>query len=71
MMASFHLTSCIRGYHIYKEIWTPKIGKEDKCQCEPGNREDPYAVAIKKDDSVVGHIFPVFVLYLYNVIAVL
>ena len=55
-MASFHLISCIRGYHIYKEIWTPEIGEEDNCQCEPGNREDPYAVAIKKGDSVVGHI---------------
>ena len=55
-MASIHLTSCIRGYHIYKEIWTPEIGEEGNCQREPGNREDPYAVAIKKGDSVVGHV---------------
>ena len=48
-MASFYLTSCIRGYHIYKEIWTPEIGEEGNYQREPGNREDPYAVAIKGD----------------------
>ena len=26
------------------------------CEHEPGNHEDPYTVAIKKDDRVVGHV---------------
>ena len=56
-MASFHLTSCIRGYHVYRDIWTPVICEEvNHCEREPGNHEDPYAVAIKRSDRVVGHV---------------
>ena len=55
-MASFHLTICIRGYHVYKDTLTPVIGEEVNCEREPGNREDPYTVAIKRGDRVVGHV---------------
>ena len=26
------------------------------CQCEPGNIEDPHAVALLKNDVVLGHV---------------
>ena len=48
-----YLNSCVRGYHIYKEIWTPTINEELQCQRESGNI---HAVAIVKDKVVVGHI---------------
>ena len=41
--------SCVRRYHIYKDIWDAVIGK-------PDNRSDRYAVAIKKDGIIIGHI---------------
>ena len=47
---------CIRGYHIYKEIWTAAIGEVLPCEREPTNPEDRYAVAVKKDDIIVGHL---------------
>ena len=39
-----------------------------------GNRKDPYAIALKKDGSVVGHafnLFHAFVLYLFDMVATL
>lgn len=48
------LLSCVRGYC---KIWTPYINNTLVCRRELGNLEDPYAVAVVKDDDiVVGHI---------------
>ena len=55
-MTSLSYNSCVRGYHIYKEIWTPTINEELLCRLEPGNIQDLHAVAIIKDEVVVGHI---------------
>ena len=46
----------IRGHHVYKEIWTPSIGEVLQCEKEEGNSHDLYAVAVKKQDSIVGHV---------------
>ena len=49
--------SCIRGYHIYGEVWTVIIGEQLLCEREPGNVVDRYAVAVQKDLGVtVGHL---------------
>jgi len=49
--------SCVRGYHIYQEIWTPVIGEHLNCKRERDNTEDRYAVAVcKAEDVVVGHV---------------
>ena len=45
-MSSHRMESCIRGFHICKEVWTPLIGERLGCACEKGNREDPFTVAI-------------------------
>ena len=52
----FVLSSCIRGYHIYKEIWTPSIGEVLLCAREPTNIVDRYAVSVQKDETIVGHL---------------
>ena len=36
---------CVRGYHVYKNIWDASIGEELACQREPSNGVDRYAVA--------------------------
>ena len=28
---------CVRGYHVYKNIWDASIGEELACQREPSN----------------------------------
>ena len=51
--------SCIRGYHVYKQTWTPNYSNPEVLTCirEPGNVVDPYAVAvIDSERTIVGHI---------------
>ena len=48
--------SCIRGHHVYKDIWSPYINEELACVIEEDNSHDPYAVAVKKGGQVVGHL---------------
>ena len=46
MATTYSLDSCVRGYHVYKNIWTAPHGEILTCQNEFGNVEDPYAVAV-------------------------
>ena len=47
---------CIRGYHIYKEVWEAAIGDVLECLREPSNARDRYAVATKKEGNIIGHL---------------
>ena len=54
---SFTVEAMVRGYHVYQSIWDAAINGENlECFREVGNIHDPSAVAITKDDSVVGHL---------------
>ena len=46
----------IRGYHIYKDICTPTIGKTLHTRRETDNDHDDFAVAVTKDGTIVGHV---------------
>ena len=48
--------SCVRGFHVYSNIWIPFVGETLTCEQESGNPQDPYAVAIKKGSEVIGHV---------------
>ena len=52
----FECESCIRGYHVYKEIWNPTVGEHLICERESLNPSDRYAVAVVKDDVIIGHL---------------
>ena len=45
----------VRGYHIYRDIWTAFVNKELNCQREPVNTADPFVVAMVKEDGTVSH----------------
>lgn len=47
---------CVRGYHVYKEIWTAVLGETLPCVRETSNEKDRYAVAVIKDSNIVGHL---------------
>ena len=47
---------CIRGYHVYQEIWEAAVGEVLVCEREPRDVEDRYAVAVKKDGTVIRHL---------------
>ena len=43
------MESCVRGYHIYRDVWDAALGEELQCQRKTGNSSDLYAVAVRKD----------------------
>ena len=49
------LESVVRGHHCYKRIWRPLIGEQLALRYEEDNDHDRRAVAVIKDDAVVGH----------------
>ena len=55
-MEIHEVVSCIRGFHIYGDTWTPSVGEILICERESGNASDLYAMAIKKGSEVVGHV---------------
>ena len=50
------MTSCVHGFHVYQDVWTPFIGEVLNCRREEDNRHDRYAVAVYKSAEVVGHV---------------
>ena len=52
-MEDYERECCIRGYHVYKEIWAAALGEQLVCEREPYNR---YAVAVVKNRTVIGHL---------------
>ncbi len=52
----YSIDSAIRGYHVYKNIWTPEIGEGLQLSQENGNEADQFAVATYKEEAVVGHV---------------
>ena len=39
-MEEIEVLSCMRGYHVYKDVWTPAVGKTLVCQRESENAND-------------------------------
>ena len=46
----------MKGHQECKNIWTPKIGEILSTEREPGNVVNKYAVSVKKDNEIVGHL---------------
>jgi len=45
MESELALDSCIRGHHIFKNIWTPTMGEQLSCKREISKYKDQYTVA--------------------------
>ena len=43
--------SCVRGYHIYKDVWDAVIVKEFQCERQCDNGSDRYAVALQINNA--------------------
>ena len=48
--------SYIRGYHAYQDIWNPVVGESLLLKREPDNSVDSSAVAVWREDEIVGHV---------------
>ena len=55
-VSEFVFETMVRGYHVYREIWTAAVGEELSCVRETGNYRDPFAVAVVKSGVTVGHV---------------
>ena len=47
--------SCVKGYHIYKDVWAAVVGEGLVCRRE--KILTTYAVSVMKDSVIAGH-FP-------------
>ena len=56
VVTSTDIVSNIKGYHVYKSVWTSTLQEQVYGEIQPHNTVDKYAVAVKKDDKVVGHL---------------
>ena len=58
MEERFVVETVVRGYHVYKDVWKPRLGELLQCKMEFRNIHDPYAVAVVRNDGaeVVGHV---------------
>ena len=50
-LEKFRVDICVRGQHIYKDIWYAVVGKVLVCERESNNFQDSYAIAVKKENS--------------------
>ena len=56
IVREFKCESMIKGYHAYMNDWTPVLGESLQTRPEPENEIDKYAVAVTKDEKVIGHL---------------
>ena len=50
------IESAIRGFHVYKDIWDPKLNEILQTKRELNNYVDKHAVAVCRGDETVGHV---------------
>ena len=56
-LEEFREVVCVRGQHIYKDIWYAVVGKVLLCERDPNNFQDRYAGAVYKKENSVRLIF--------------
>ena len=47
----FEIPCASRGYHVYREIWTPRLGQSLKVEQEMNNVHDPFACLLYTSPS--------------------
>ena len=46
----------VKEYHVYKNVWTPRLQEQVHREIEPKSSVDKYVVTVKKDAKIVGHL---------------
>ena len=54
--SELYFSTCVRRYHIYKDIWTPAVGEKLCCARQMNNMVDRYAVSVSKGTDIVEHL---------------
>ena len=53
---NFETMPHVKGYHVYKTLWIPAIGECLLSEKEPDNPKGKYAVCVKKENRIIGHL---------------
>ena len=56
LITTFYLETFIKEHHMYKDILTPKQGDQLDVLMEPDNRMGKFAVCVKINEKIVGHL---------------
>ena len=56
LITSIDLETFIKRHYIYKNIWTPQLDELLEVSTEPDNSVDKFAVVVKKNQNIVGHL---------------
>ena len=56
LITTLDLETFVKRHHVYKDIWTPKQGEQLDVLIEPDNRMDKFAVYVKINEKIVGHL---------------
>ena len=51
IMEEYERSSCIRGYHVYQEVWTAAVGEELVCEREPHDCSPHNSLKQSRNDS--------------------
>ena len=51
-----NVDSCVHGFHVYQDVWTPIIVEVLACRREMTNIENRYAITVNNTEEVVGHV---------------
>ena len=54
-MGEYERDCCVRGYHVYQEVWEAAVDEVLACERQPRNAADRYAVSVK-DGTIIGHL---------------
>ena len=49
----FRVEAMVHSYNVYKSIWEAVVREELRFEREPGNRQDPFAVAMVRSAVTV------------------
>ena len=55
-MEKFTFHPAVWGYHVYKVVWKPTIGKKLQADQELDNEADKFVVKVVKSNEIVGHL---------------
>ena len=55
LITTAELKTFIKGYHVCKETWIPKVGGHGVFM-EPGNPKDKFTAFVKVNKKIVGHL---------------
>ena len=56
LITTLDLKTFIKGHHVDKDIWTPKQGERLDVLIEPDNLMDKFAVCVKINEKIEGHL---------------